>query len=382
MSEKDDNGFSLEGDRGIATATGAKAQLGKMKLLAVVIGGVGLSVAALLFVGSGGKEPINTGPKTVIRQSSEFVPAVLPITPVAALPMVPMPSPAQQETRVENDKLLTASRKAPITAFNRGSTKPGGGPSDPVAPRGPEERSDLDTKLTPTRLEGVRAGILGNRDFIITQGTSIPCVLETAMSSDQPGFVTCIITRDILSDNGRVVLLDRNTKVMGEYRGGIKQGQKRMFVLWTRATTPKGVVVALASPGTDPLGRAGFDGEIDTHWWERFGSSMVLSLVDDAAGIMANRLTGGQSNSGGYNNQNNFQNTQSSGKDAAAIAVQESINIPPTLTKSQGELVNILVARDLDFSTIYGLKITEGRTKIIDRAATGDFERYTGVARQ
>jgi type IV secretion system protein VirB10 len=30
-----------------------------------------------------------------------------------------------------------------------------------------------------------------------------------------------------------VVLLDKGTKVLGQYSGGITQGQARMFVLWT-----------------------------------------------------------------------------------------------------------------------------------------------------
>ena len=58
---------------------------------------------------------------------------------------------------------------------------------------------------------------------------------------------------------------------------------------------------------------------------------------------------------------------------AAAIAVEQSINIPPTLNKHHGELVSIFVARDLDFSGIYRLRVTEPRNRILDRAVLGDF---------
>ena len=58
-----------------------------------------------------------------------------------------------------------------------------------------------------------------------------------------------------------------------------------MFVLWSRAKTPTGVVVTLASPATDSLGRAGFDGEIDTHFFERFGGALLLSIVADGSQI-------------------------------------------------------------------------------------------------
>jgi type IV secretion system protein VirB10 len=67
------------------------------------------------------------------------------------------------------------------------------------------------------------------------------------------------------------------------------------------------------------------------------------------------------------------QNTTSAGQQAAAIAVEQSINIPPTLIKHQGGLVSIFVARDLDFSNVYGLRVTEPRNRIYDRAVLGDF---------
>ncbi|MDD9334122.1 MAG: Type IV secretion system protein virB10, partial [Bartonella sp.] len=51
--------------------------------------------------------------------------------------------------------------------------------------------------LKPTTLEGVRASTLGNRNYIIAMGASIPCILETAISSDQQGFASCIVSRDI-----------------------------------------------------------------------------------------------------------------------------------------------------------------------------------------
>src|SRR3546814_9651628 len=43
--------------------------------------------------------------------------------------------------------------------------------------------------------------------------------------------------------------MEKGTRVLGEYRVGIQQGQNRLFVLWTRAVTPQGVRIDLASPG-------------------------------------------------------------------------------------------------------------------------------------
>nr|WP_064250383.1 type IV secretion system protein VirB10 [Rhizobium leguminosarum]OAP89125.1 type IV secretion system protein VirB10 [Rhizobium leguminosarum] len=320
--------------------------------------------------------------RVVIRQTSDFEPAKEPVQPVTTPPESILPTPGMPEQDGEDEKLLDAARRAPVIAYSgEKSPQPHARDQDPGAdtasnyvpfgnsPSGlgaqaENEDQRFNRMLAPTQLQGSRAGTLGNRDFIVAMGTSIPCVLETALSSDQPGFTSCVINRDILSDNGRVVLMEKGTQVVGEYRGGLRRGQKRLFVLWSRAKTPTGVIITLASPATDALGRAGVDGYVDTHWWERFGSAILLSIVGDVTSYANSQL---------QDSDVEADNTTSAGKQAATIAVEQSINIPPTLLKHQGELVSIFVARDLDFSGVYRLRVSEPRNRIYDRAVLGDF---------
>jgi type IV secretion system protein VirB10 len=354
-----------------------------LKRGAIVLAVVAFMGFAMWSMRQGPQESVEQPGSGVIRQTTEFEPARAEPEPVVLpVPEITLPTPAVQAPEMPVvDELLDAARRAPVMAFGGGQSGNNARPSnsDDVATdsnflpidgllggggQGENEDQRFNRMLKPTVLEGSKAGHLGNRNFIVAMGTSIPCALETALSSDQPGFTSCVITRDILSDNGRVVLMEKGTQVVGEYRGGLRRGQSRLFVLWNRAKTTTGVIIALASPATDAIGRTGFDGYVDTHWWERFGSALLLSVVGDIATYAGQEL---------QRSDVQAQGTTSAGKDAAAIAVEQSINIPPTLMKHQGSLVSIFVARDLDFSGIYGLRVTEPRNTIYDRAVMGDF---------
>jgi type IV secretion system protein VirB10 len=364
---------TIAGDRGITPVGGGDH--GRATMLKRGFGALALTAfAALIIWGTwkGDKPVSDSARKLVIRQAASFEPIpeapAAPITtasvgaaPVAAMPAAPAPA---------SDQLLESARRAPVLAYNRPSSAgraahdsvTGSVVTDPYGFGRGEPRNDLADKLKPTPIEGMRAARLPNRNLLITQGTSIPCVLETAMSSDVAGFVSCVVLRDVMSDSGNVVLMEKGTQVVGEYRGNVRRGSKRLFVLWTRAKTPTGVIAALSSPATDALGRAGFDGDIDTHFFERFGSALLLSIVNDASSIGRQQL---QDSSIQINNTTGATNT------AAATAVEQSINIPPTLNKNQGELVNIFVARDVDFSSVYQLRRVETHTQILDRTIPG-----------
>ncbi len=235
---------------------------------------------------------------------------------------------------------LAAIRGAPILAYSRSG---GGEGASAHAIAAEDAGTELDQLRQGSRIGRARASRLGDRNFLIVAGATIPCLLQTAMDTSTPGYVSCLIPRDVYSDNGAVVLMEKGTRVLGEYRSGMRQGQRRLFVLWNRAVTPEGVAISLASPAADALGRAGFDGEIDTHFWDRFGGALLLSVVDDAVYSTVGR--------------DNQYGTARLPSDAAGIALQNSVNIPPSLRKAQGSEVSIFVAQDCDFSAVYGLKV-------------------------
>ena len=193
----------------------------------------------------------------------------------------------------------------------------------------------------------------------ITEGTVIPCILQTAINSELPGLVTCVVPIDIRGATGNVVLLDRGTKIVGQIESGLLQGQNRVFVDWTRAETPDHVIITLDSPGSDELGRAGLPGAVNNHFWDRFGGALMLTFVQGALNAAVIEAAGQSSNSTTQQAGLGFiYAAQSNGQSVANTALENTINIPPTLTKNQGDAVSLIVAHDLDFSNVYKLEVT------------------------
>lgn len=295
-----------------------------------------------------------------VEQEPETKPVVQPIQPVQTVQQMQQPVVGGQVTPT-GPRQKTQAELIRERMLQSGLEESGGGDLGSVEARavgggqggsltGGGGSGELAEKLQPMRLAGSKAGQLPNRDLLLTQGAMLDCVLETKMVTTQPGMTKCRLTRDVYSSSGRVVLLDKNTVVTGFYQGGITQGQARIFVQWSRAETPKGVIIELASPGTGPLGEAGVGGWIDTHFWQRFGGAIMISMIGDL-GQWASQ----QGRSSGDNSVQ-FSNTAQGTEQAAAEALRNSINIPPTLYKNQGERVSIFVARDLDFSDVYSLR--------------------------
>ncbi|MBB5466743.1 type IV secretion system protein VirB10 [Paraburkholderia sp. CI2] len=208
--------------------------------------------------------------------------------------------------------------------------------------------SPLAQALTPTVTPKARAGFLGNRSLVLAEGAKIDCVGDTAFDSTQAGISTCTVTKNVYSDDGHVVLIERGSQINSEYRSNLAPGQKRVFILSARIKTPEGVTVEIDSPAADALGRMGVSGYVNNHWGERIGAAMLFGMTQDAIGYLATR--GGNSNGSVV-----FENTQQQGNDMASRVLDSTINIPPTLSQNQGAEFTIVVARDLDFSAVYAL---------------------------
>jgi type IV secretion system protein VirB10 len=180
---------------------------------------------------------------------------------------------------------------------------------------------------------------LANPATTIPKGTLIQAVLETAIDSNRPGFARAIVSRDVIGFDGSRVLIPKGSKLFGEYKADLAQGQNRALVEWQRLTRPDGVLIELDSPSADPLGRAGIKGKVNSHFFARFGGAILQSVLDVGVQVAARRASG----------------------DAVIIlppgttegmVARRPEEIKPTLTVKHGTAVSVFVMRDLDFTAV------------------------------
>ncbi|KQM18945.1 TrbI/VirB10 family protein [Novosphingobium sp. Leaf2] len=265
--------------------------------------------------------------------------AIAPATP-AAMP-APLPAPAPAPVLAAAPGVVpgaAANRLAsPTVVFDvgTGAAVPLTGPAGEAAKAGLSGNDDF-----AARIGGTGSTAAAARSFdpatTVTQGTLIPAVLETAIDTDVPGYVRAIVSTDVRSFDGRHVLVPRSSRLIGQYKSGLTSGQKRAYVIWSRLIRPDGVSVNLGSPAIAFGGETGLAGKVNSHFFERFGSAMLLSVVGGLTTLA----------SSGSNI------VVSSGGSAASSAVQSGSQISPTVRVRQGEPIRVFTAKDLDFSQV------------------------------
>jgi type IV secretion system protein VirB10 len=297
--------------------------------------------------------PPAPSPERLPLQDLAAQPSPLSATPLREIPLEATPATAAYGAPPpKTPAQLMLERQLSGAAFSAQSSLPiapaatsasAWGPSSAA----PSEPGELSALLRPSVTTAVRAQVLPTQRLLLPKGAFLDCTLETAVDSTLPGMTTCVMATDTFGVDGQVVLLERGTKLVGETRGQVQQGSARVFVLWNEARTPTGVIVPLLSPGADELGRSGLPGTVDRHFWERFGAAMLVSVIEGAIQAV---VQSSRSNSG------TVIVNPSATQDVMTEVLKGTINIPPTVVKHQGDRIQVLVARDLDFRSVYELK--------------------------
>jgi len=265
-------------------------------------------------------------------------------------------APARIQTRTEREldgDVLVAAGSGDRSGGigDDGSRRIDGNSPGADAPRQPltsAPRKGLDEQVKTSDLKAGRAALHPDFSMLLQGGTAIPCPIITRIVSERPGATFCVVSEDVYSADGSTVLVEKGSKVRGERREAMMDGEARIGVVWSRIDTPYKVFADVNSLATDSLGATGIAAGVDNHLSARFGGAVLLSLIGDFGQAAANRAN----NSGGTIQ---FSNTATAGQDLALKTLEHTINIPPTGYVNQGAMNTILVLRDIDFRGVYEL---------------------------
>ncbi|WP_233996752.1 TrbI/VirB10 family protein [Porphyrobacter sp. CACIAM 03H1] len=302
-------------------------------------------------------EPQGIGNPAVAPPQAAAAPVVVqPVDPAqqpGAVPVVPQGDPAPAPVLVNNPGLMPeaavnpyASPQLVFDASSARSVRVAEGAAVPApgtpgaAVGGAGGAAEFASRVGGVGGAPAQARAMTNPSTTVTEGTLIPAILETAINTDVPGYVRAVVSQDVKSFDGRRVLIPRSSRLIGQYQAGVQQGQRRAYVIWTRLIRPDGVSVNLGSPAVGFDGATGLEGDVNSHFFKRFGSGLLLSVVG-GLGAVATGGIGGVIVAGGA-------------QGAANSAVQSQGQISPTIRVRMGEPIRVFTARDLDFSAVGG----------------------------
>jgi len=176
-------------------------------------------------------------------------------------------------------------------------------------------------------------------------GTLIPATMISGVNSDLPGQVIASVSQNVYdSATGSHLLLPQGSKLYGVYDSQIAYGQSRVLMAWTRVNYPDGTTLELEGMGAiDSEGFAGFEDQVDHHYWKIFGNAFILGMITGAteAGIS-------DSNSDETSTAESINNgvTQQFAETGSTL-IEKNLDVQPTIVIRNGYKFNIMLNKDV-----------------------------------
>jgi type IV secretion system protein VirB10 len=202
--------------------------------------------------------------------TSNAPPLPQPVAETPAMPNVPnIPSApssipfinsAPVDTKAEQQKRAEAKRKSSMLLIN--------GTPETLTPEEQQIKSNFTYR--------------GNLSQVLGRGKVIDAVLESAINSDFPGEILALVSRDVYAEDGKIILIPKGSRVIGDFSISSAGGDGRVEITWSRIDLPSGFSVNIASNTVDNLGRKGVQGRVDNKYKEQFANVVLSSAFSIA----------------------------------------------------------------------------------------------------
>lgn len=128
--------------------------------------------------------------------------------------------------------------------------------------------------------------------FELRAGFVVPATLISGINSDLPGQIMAQVAQHVYdTPTGRHLLIPQGSRLVGTYSSDVAYGQARVLVAWQRIVFPDGKAMDIGvMPGADSAGYAGFNDQVNNHYFRTFASAFLMSAV--TAGITLSQDNG------------------------------------------------------------------------------------------
>lgn len=229
---------------------------------------------------------------------------------------------------------------APLSSGVAGQVKGWMAQTQP-APENTAPRPRNLTPLTPTNP-------VSNR--MVFEGSLIPAVLLTQITSDLPGMITAQVTEDVYDSlYGSFLAIPKGSRLIGEYASHVVTGQERIMASFHRLILPHGQSFNLdAMQSADPVGQSGMQDEVDNRFWKRLGGQFMTAgiariLTPSGGGIT---ILGGSGNTLGLDAAGQIL------VDTTRTGFQNNASLGPVIVIKKGYPFVIMVNQDMDFASV------------------------------
>lgn len=238
------------------------------------------------------------------------------------------------------------SSAAPRLVTTAGSTSSGSKDYSQFGSAGPEDRWRLDAQPEAPR-----------SPYELRAGFVVPATLISGINSELPGQIMAQVSQDVFDTaTGKFKLIPQGSRLVGRYASDVAYGQSRVLIAWQRIVFPDGKAMDIGSmPGSDSAGYAGFNDQVNNHYFRLFASAFLMSGVTAGITLSQNQDQNQQNNNGNRQTASSAL-SEALGQQLGLVTAQlisKNMNIAPTLEIRPGYRFNVIVTKDMTFSKPY-----------------------------
>lgn len=191
----------------------------------------------------------------------------------------------------------------------------------------------------------------------IWQGTIFEATLTSNISTDLPGECTAIISKNVYSSqDGSLLLIPQNSKLLGSYNSSISYSQSRVQVGWHTLIRPDGYEISLGNMNTtDAQGASGLKGFINDHPFQYLKALGLMSAFN----IISSEFQNSYSNTDNQYVQNILANSMEVTNTLGSKLIDRAMDVQPTITIKAGKQINIVANTNLVLPALEPYEVTQ-----------------------